>query len=470
MTEPIEIVVVGAGPGGLSAALAAAQAGARVALVDNNRQPGGQYFRQPAREFRGAASPHQRQGADLWQRVQAAGVHWWAETTAWGAAETRVLTLAGNHAPSSIQPPAIILATGTYERTVAFPGWTLPGVMTAGAAQTLLKEQHLLPGKKILLVGTGPLQLVLAAELVRAGAHVVAVLEGAPIFQKGAAHLGSLWGQWERVVEGASSWLTLASHAVPYRTSWGIVAANGNRQVTSATIARLDAAWQPVAGSEEQIACDTICLGYGFIPFTALAQLLGAQMTWQPELGGDVPTRDANLQTSAPGVYAVGDGAGIGGAALAQVEGEIAGIAAAAQLGHHADTAAQKIQALLPRLTRERQFQKMYAALFTPGAGLDTLARDETILCRCEEITQADVRRAIALGANSAGEVKSITRGGMGDCQGRMCSHLLAHAIARETQQTLAQVGRVRPRPPLFPTPIPVLGQVQAARAEESLR
>ena len=468
MTEPIEIVVVGAGPGGLRAALAAAQAGAQVTLIDSHRQPGGQYFRQPASEFHGEPSRHQREGQALWKQVQATGVRFWAETTVWGAAAGKILSLNGKDAPSVIQAQAIILATGAFERAIAFPGWTLPGVMTAGAAQTLLKEQRILPGKKILLVGTGPLQLVLAAELVRAGAQVVAVLEGAPIFRNGARYLGALSGQWERIVEGANSWLTLASHQVPYRTGWGIIAASGKQQVEQATIARLDDAWQPVAGSEVQIACDTICLGYGFIPFNALVQLLGATMTWQSELGGQVPVRDSNMQTSVPGVYAVGDGAGVGGAALALVEGEIAGIAAAAQTGHQAESAAPTIRTLSPSLAREQQFQKMYAALFTPGSGLYALGNDETILCRCEEITLAQVRRAIALGADTAGEVKSITRSGMGDCQGRMCSHLIANVIARETGQAVAQVGMLRPRPPLFPTPITVLGRIPSDHAEVS--
>ncbi len=466
MIEPVEIVVVGAGPGGLSAALAAAHAGAQVTLIDSNRQPGGQYFRQPANELHGEPSRHQREGQALWQQVQSAGVRFWAETTVWGATTEKILSLNGKDVPGTIQAQAIVLATGTFERTSAFPGWTLPGVMTAGAAQTLLKEQRILPGKKILLVGTGPLQLVLAAELVRAGAQVVAVLEGAPIFRNGARHLSALWRQWERIAEGANSWLTLASHRIPYRMGWGIVSASGNQQVERATIARLDDTWRPVAGSEEQIACDTILLGYGFIPFHALAQWLGAIMTWQPELGGDIPVRDSNMQTSVPGIYAVGDGAGVGGAALALVEGEIAGIAAAAQTGHQTGRAAQRIRSLAPALAREQQFQKMYAALFTPGAGLYALGNNETILCRCEEITLAQVRRAIALGATTIKEIKSITRVGMGDCQGRMCSHLIANVIARETGQSVNQVGMLRPRPPLFPTPITAIARTPSEQME----
>ncbi len=455
MTEQVEIAVVGAGPGGLCAALAAAQAGAQVALIDNNRHPGGQYYRQTAREFRGAPSSHQREGAALLQQAIAAGVRIIAETNVWGAFDDKVLALNDGAATTYLQARAIILATGAYDRPVAFPGWTLPGVMTAGAVQTLIKEQRILAGKRFLLAGTGPLQLVLAAELARAGAQVVAVLEGSRVFPRVLQHAGALWNQWERLSEGLSSWLTLARHRIPYRVGWGIVAAEGAAQVEQATIARLDGNWRPIRGSEEKIACDTIALGYGFVPFNTLSRLLGARQEWRPELGGEVPARDAQMQTSAPGVYAVGDCAGIGGAALARVEGQIAGSAAAAQVGHGT---ADAIPARASALARERRFQRMYAALFTPGVGLYELSQDDTILCRCEEITQAEVRHALALGADTTNEVKLITRGGMGDCQGRMCAHLIAHFIARETGRSVAQVGMLPPRPPIFPIPITALG------------
>jgi NADPH-dependent 2,4-dienoyl-CoA reductase/sulfur reductase-like enzyme len=459
MADRVEVAVVGAGPGGLSAALAAAEAGAQVTLIDSNQSPGGQYFKQAAAElWVGNPSRHQREGQALWQRVMGAGVRFLPETVVWGTFEGNLLALHGPLAPSFLQAQAIILATGAYDRPVAFPGWTLPGVMTAGAAQVLLKHQRILPGRRILLAGTGPLQVVLAAELVRAGANVVAVLEGARLFRESAPQVGALWGQWQRLVEGLSSRLILFRRGVPFRPGCGIVAARGAAQVESATIARLDSHWRPIPGSEETLACDTLCLGYGFIPSNTLSCLLGAKQDWRPDLGGEVPVRDRHMHTSVPSIYAVGDGAGVGGGPLAQVEGEIAGIAAAARTGHGADGAEKAIRRLDPMLVRERRFQRMYAALFTPGPGLYEWSRDDTILCRCEEVTQADVRRAVALGADSANEVKAITRCGMGDCQGRMCGQLVAHCIARETGRPVAEVGLFPPRPPIFPVPIVALG------------
>ncbi|MBI4573968.1 MAG: FAD-dependent oxidoreductase, partial [candidate division NC10 bacterium] len=421
MEKHVEVAVVGAGPAGLGAALAAARAGAQVTLIDGGLLPGGQYFRQAAAEFRVRdPSRHQREGQALWEKVVAAGVRFLPETVVWGAFEGNLLALHGPQAPSALQAQAIILATGTYDRPVAFPGWTLPGVMTAGAAQALLKHQRILPGKRILLAGTGPLQVVLAAELVRAGAEVVAVLEGAWLFPESLRYIGALRGQWRRMAEGLSSRLTLSRRGVPFRPGWGILAAHGRGQVESATVAGLDRDWRPIAGSEERLPCDALCLGYGFIPSNTLSRLLGAKQEWRPDLGGEVPVRDRHMQTSVLGVFAVGDGAGVGGGPLALVEGAIAGITAATRTGHGADRAERAIQRLSPSLARERRFQRMYAALFTPGPGLYEWSRDDTILCRCEEVTQTDVRRAVALGADSADEVKAITRCGMGDCQGRV--------------------------------------------------
>jgi NADPH-dependent 2,4-dienoyl-CoA reductase/sulfur reductase-like enzyme len=459
MAKQVEVAVVGAGPGGLSAALAAARAGAQVTLIESDRQPGGQYFRQTAAPLR-VSRPmrHQPEGRALWERVSAAGVRCLPEAVVWGAFEGNVLGLHGPQAPARLQAQAVILATGAYDRPVAFPGWTLPGVMTVGAAQALLKQQRILAGKRILLAGTGPLQIVLAAELVRAGADVVAVLEGSRLVVKAIQHIGALWGQWERLAEGLSSRSTLFQRGVPFRTGWGVVAAHGADQVESVTVARLDSGWRPVPGSEETLDCDTLCLGYGFIPSNTLSRLFGAKQEWRPDLGGEVPWRDGRMRTSVSGVFAVGDGAGIGGGPLAMLEGEIAGIAAAERDGHRTGEAAQLMRRRAPALERERRFQRMYARLFTPGPGLYEWSRDETILCRCEGVTRADIRRAVSLGGDSADEVKAIVRCGMGDCQGRMCGHLVAYCIARETGRPVPEVGLFRPRPPVFPVPIAAIG------------
>jgi len=470
MADQVEVAVVGAGPGGLCAALAAAQAGAAVTLIDGYTRPGGQYFRQVAAELHvNRPMRHQSEGQDLWEKVSAAGVRVLLDTVVWGVFEGKLLGVHGPQGAAFVQAQAVVMATGAYDRPVAFPGWTLPGVMTAGAAQALLKQQRILAGKQVVLAGTGPLQIVLAAELVRAGAQVIAILEGSRFLARAVRHGGALWGQWQRLGEGLSSRLALVRAGVPFRPGWGIVAAHGTGQVESVTIARLDSQWRHIQGSEETLACDTLCLGYGFIPSNTLTFMIGTEQEWRPELGGAVPRRDRHMQTSLPGVYAVGDGAGIGGGPLAMLEGQIAGIAAAALAGHGVGEVEEIARRLTPVLARERRFQRMYAALFTPGPGVYEWSRDDTILCRCEEVTKADIRKAIALGADSANEVKAITRCGMGDCQGRMCGHLVAYCIARETGRPVTDVGLFHPRPPIFPVPVPALGQLAEAMANAAV-
>jgi thioredoxin reductase len=466
-----QVAVVGAGPAGLHAALAAAQAGARVTLIDNYRRPGGQYYRQPATEFEAVPpAEHQSEGRALWQKVAAAGVELLADTAVWGAFEDKLLTLYGPQAPSSIQAQAIILATGAYERPAAFPGWTLPGVMTSGAAQTLLKEQRILPGRRIVVAGTGPLQLVVAAGLAQAGAQVVAVLDGSPLVRKmlrrPVRHGLALWRQWSRLAEGLSSWLALRRARVPFYTGWGVVAAHGQEELTGVSIARLDDAWRPIPDTARSLACDTLCISYGFVPATELARLLGVDCEWRPEQGGFVPLRDEHMQTNIPGVFAAGECAGIGGAGLASVEGRIAGLAAAAQVMTEASNPSaaaafsQAMQRLAPALRRERRFQQLYAELFTPGPGLDELAQADTVICRCEEVTRGEIVEAVRQSADTLDAVKVLTRCGMGNCQGRVCGSSVAELVAHETGQSRADVGQFHVRPPVFPIPLPALNPV----------
>ncbi len=464
MTVSTDVAVIGAGPAGLSAALAAAELGVEVYLIDSCRQAGGQYFKQLPAEFSAAAlTIHQREAAALLARLAQPNIKLLTETLVWGIYEDNLLTLSGPRAPTRLQARAVILATGAYDRPVAFPGWTLPGVITAGAAQTMLKHQRLLPGRRILLAGTGPLQLAVAAGLVWGGADVAAVLEGNPhLLKVGLSRAWLMWGQGARLAEGFTYARTLWQAGVPYRLGWGLVRAVGTPAggVTGAVIAKLDSAWRPIPGTEQTVACDTVCVGYGLAPATELSRLAGAEHSYRPELGGWAPVRDPFKQTSVPRLYAVGDGAGIGGALLARLEGRLAGLAAAQRIRDDHVTATQLAGRLRPELkqvAREQRFQQLYGRLFTPGPGLAELADDETVICRCEMVKLAEVKAAIALGADSASAVKGLTRTGMGDCQGRMCGMLVAAEVARLTGRDLAAVGTYTARPPIHPLPLELL-------------
>lgn len=462
MSEQVELAIVGAGPAGLHAAVAARQTGLSVAVIDAYPGPGGQYFAQPPAPFQsGDRTPHQVAADSLFDRFAASGARLLSDTLVWGAFAADgggwELALYSGGVASSLVAQALILAPGAYDRPIPFPGWTLPGVLTAGGAQSLVKRQRVLPGRRVLLSGTGPLQLAVAATLVRAGAEVVGVLEGASIGLDTLRHAPAMWGQWERLREGWEYLSTLWAAHVPYRTGWSVVEARGDGAVQEAVIARLDAEWRPVPGTERTLPVDTVVIGYGLLPSTQLARLLGCATAYRREAGAYVLQRDGRMQTSLPGVYAVGDGAGIGGAELAGIEGEIAAVAAAERLGRlGAGDAATRIARLQPRLAKEQRFAVLLERLFTPGAGLYTLPAEDTPICRCEGVTAGQIRAAVADGVRSLNELKGVTRIGMGNCQGRICGEMAARLIAQAAGED-APAGQFTVRPPIHPLPLSVL-------------
>lgn len=469
-TEQVELAIVGAGPAGLEAAVAAAQSGVQVAIINNAAQPGGQYFKQPPPTFQPGNHPARQPELQALLN-QLANVRILPDTLVWGAfpaeGDEWLLTLHGPDAPHRLQTRALILATGAYDRPIAFPGWTLPGVMTAGAVQNLLKSQFVSPGRRVLLAGTGPLQLAVAANLVKAGVQVAGVLEGARLSGRQLAlALGGAWGQWSRLAEGWSYWRALCRAGVPLRPGWAVVEACGRDELQEVVAARLGPDGQPLAHTRRAIAVDTLVLGYGFIPATQLGRLLGCRHYFAPEWGGYIPVRDGTMQTSLPGVYAAGDAAGIGGATLARIEGRIAGFAAASQLGRLAPAAATAAIARQQQaLARERRFARTLGRLFTPAPHFYTLATANTVICRCEEVRLADIRAAVDFGAQTVTEVKGLTRCGMGLCQGRICGELVARAVAHRRglpahqPASLEAVGVFSVRPPVHPLPLSALAQ-----------
>jgi bacterioferritin-associated ferredoxin len=182
--------------------------------------------------------------------------------------------------------------------------------------------------------------------------------------------------------------------------------------------------------------------------------MAGAEQEWRPQLGGEVPRRGADLQTSLPGLYAVGDGAGIGGYKMAMIEGALAGIWAAARLDHHLPEAEVELRELQRSRQREAAFQQLYSHLFSPGPGIDELAQDDTLICRCEGVTLGRLRQAVQPGVEHISELKNLTRCGMGECQGRVCGPAVTQTLARLAGISPAQVGWNAPRPPLFPLPV----------------
>jgi thioredoxin reductase len=441
-----ELAVIGAGPAGLAAALAAADAGAGVVLLDSAPEAGGQFYRQTARQLH-ARRPHRLYHAwSTWEMLRdrldkhrCAGLitfladrHvWHVEATGAGFA---VHALLGPEQQTSetVTADALVLATGGYERVLPFPGWTLPGVLTAGGAQAMLKSGLVLPGARAIVAGTGPLLLPVAAGLAAAGTKVAGLYDSADPRAFGR-HASALAGNPDKLAEGAGYAADLARHGVRIRFRHTIVRALGRDRLEAVIVSGPH-------GAERRIACDTLAVSHGMLPHTEIAQTLGAALT-----GAGAVAVDEEQCTDIPGLWAAGETTGIGGAALSLAEGEIAGRSAAAKL--HGTATSANIDALRTR-RRLRAFAQVIEAAYAPPPASVWAARidDETVLCRCEEVTAASVREAVSeLGATDLRTVKLLTRAGMGWCQGRICGPGVAGVSG--CPQTSANTPFARPVP-----------------------
>jgi NAD(P)H-nitrite reductase large subunit len=299
--------------------------------------------------------------------------------------------------------------------------------------------------------------LSVSAHLIAAGVEVVSVCESNHILPKGLRYAPTMLNHWHRLVEGAKYLRTILMTKTPYKTGWSILEARGREQVEEAVITKIDQTGTPIPDTQKRLKVGLVVSGYSLTPNTGLARMIGCELDYQPKKGGWLPVRNQNMETTLPGVYIIGDGAGIGGAENAQLEGQIAGLAAAASTGHLSNQNMQeKHQQLQSALKNQQKFSQLYGDLFTPQPGLISLATDQTLLCRCEEVTLGDVKQAVIMGARTIGEVKMLTRCGMGNCQGRMCEHSISAAIVEALSTELVShqaVGHYTVRPPLHPLP-----------------
>ena len=457
----VQCVVVGGGPAGLAAARAAARHGVHVLLVDENLELGGQYYRQMPAGFHPQAgvklAKESAEGRRLIDEVRALGVELRLGTVVWGIFDQRVVALATPDATERIEAQHLILAPGAYDRPVPFPGWTLPGVITAGGAQNLMKGYRVLPGRRVLVVGSGPLLLVVAHYLLHGGARVVAVCEASPMRQ--------LWRFAHRMLphlnfaqQGYRYQRELKDAGVPLLTGHVIRRALGGAAVTGAVVSRCDDDWTPIAGTERQFDVDCVVVGYGFLSSLELSRLAGGEHRWDADLAGYVPVRGRDMESTVPDVFVVGDGAGVAGSAVALEEGHLAGLVVAHRrdrlLGRDFSREATRARG---RLLHLAGFRHVMDELYRFGPGLYTLADEQTTLCRCEEVTVADALEATREGAHHVNEVKAWTRVGMGRCQGRMCGPALAHLIARATGRPATESGVFTPRPPAKPVALAAL-------------
>lgn len=421
----VDVAVVGAGPAGIAAACCAAEAGRRVLLLDQSLRPGGQIWRHTTSAQLPAPA---RRWLDRLGRHSA--VEALAEASVVSVAPGFSLTIEQHGRPLLVRAGSVILATGARERFLPFPGWTLPGVVGVGGAQALLKAGAAVAGKRVVLAGSGPLLLPVAAALVKAGARVATIAEQAPA----AAVLSFARGLWREPAKAVQAVRYRAAFpGARYRLGSWAVKAEGDDCVREVTLTDGRRSWSE--------ACDLLCTGFGLVPNTELARLAGAAVA-----GGAVVV-DERQETGVPGLYCAGEPTGIGGVELSLLEGEIAGLAAAGRTGEAAR--------LLPRCERQRAFARRLEAAFAPREELRSMAEENTIVCRCEDV----VLGKLCAGWTSR-QAKLYTRAGMGACQGRVCGPALEFLFGWEPDTV---------RAPIAPAAINTLiaGALQAAPAGE---
>lgn len=449
-----DLAVIGAGPAGLSAAVTAADSGLRVVLIDASERPGGQFFRHAAPGLAPRNKPvhHKRAtfaalSARLAAHVRGGRIthlprhHVWTAEENGPAAGSERWTLrhvpvdGAPAAPAPAPTPAdgirvttarfLLLATGAYERQLPFPGWTLPGVVAAGGAQAILKDSGALPGRRIVVAGSGPLLPAVAASLAEAGADIPVLAEAAS-YTGYASRPGVLARNPAKAVEGVRLAADLLRYRIRLRTRSAVVRAHGTDRVEAVTLATLDRDWRPVAGTEVRIACDALAVGHGLVPQLELAVALGCALRTAPD-GTPAIEVDGQQRTDVDGLWAAGEPTGVGGVELALLEGRSAARNVAAAFhgsGRGRDARARAATA------RRRRFADLMATVHRPGAHWPQWITEDTEVCRCEEVTAHDLRRAHELGARDARSAKLLTRAGMGWCQGRMCETAITCLVA----------------------------------------
>ena len=453
LCEP-DVLVAGAGPAGISAALAAASSGLSVVLTDEQSRAGGQVYRAPAVTNRtGAAQAgsggDQAIGDALRARLAESTVQTAFEESIWMASpEPEVGAVRGQHG-IRYRPKALIVATGAHERVLPVEGWTLPGVIGLAGATVLLKSQSVLPGSATVVAGSGPLVYAVAAGILKLGGRVPAVVDSSAR-RDWLRALPSLIGRCDLLGRGAY-WMSRI-RAAGTKIYWrhAITAVYGEGKVSGVAIRPLDAAGRPRSvATETHLAADAVAMGQGLIPNTEILRLLGADHYFDPLAQSFVVDRDADLRTSLSRVFAAGDGAAIHGAAAAELEGCLAGMAVAHDLGAmQPDDYDRRAGALRRRLARARRFGRAMVRLMTPPQALIAVSGKSTVVCRCEDVSRGQIEDAIDDGAFDLNQLKSWTRCGMGPCQGRICSDAVARILVEQ------RAPGVAPRPWTVQVPI----------------
>ena len=458
MIETYDVAVLGAGPSGMAAATEAARRGARVVLLDENVAPGGQAHRAAPPGFFVPRDPDRDAGDALRDALARSGAVVRTGHRVWGLGGGPLvpegaplapfrIDLLSDAGPVTLEARALLLCTGTQERIIPFPGWTLPGVIGLGAAMMLMKAQGVLPGRRVLVAGAGPLLYAATTRLMAAGAEVVAVADLASRAEWARA-LPALAARPDLLLRGAAWRAKLAGSGVPHFVAHRVVAAEGGAVLERVRIA------PDGDGAVEAFDCDVLCIGHGLTPATEATRLFRAQHRHDRVGGGWVPVLDADRRSSVPLLYVAGDAGGLRGAAAAPASGRLAALAALRDL-EILDGRAHARARWRPWLDHWRASRSgaAMARLMALRPALVAAIPPETVVCRCAGVTRAEIEAALDDGAAEMDQLGQFTACGTGACQGRLCGEAVAELVALRVGGR-EHAGFAKAHLPLRPVPM----------------
>lgn len=470
MTDECDLAIVGAGPAGMAAAAVASDAGLSTVVLDEQGAPGGQIYRaieqvtrlRPA-DLSFLGNDYAR-GQSLADGLRGSGADYRSGATVWHIGETpkskarsgeREILYSQAGEARRLKTRSLLLATGAMERPVPIPGWTLPGVVTVGGLQTVLKSSGLYPEGWVILAGSGPLLFLLASQYIAAHIPIAAIVDTAPTGATGRM-IGRMFD-----LGPAVPYLVKGYRMMRSVKQSGIPVYSGATDLRVIGGARAEGLAFRVDGQDYELSADMVALHEGVVPNTQLTRLVGAEHKWSQGQRCFFPVLDEWGESTAAGVYVAGDGGGILGADAAARTGRIAAVAIGLRLGRVglAEASAVADHARFA-LIGDRAARRIIDAAFPPPNWIGAVA-DEVMVCRCEEVTAGAVREAVRIGCTGPNQAKAYLRCGMGPCQGRMCAAAVSEIIATESGRSLDEVGSFRIRPPAKPVTLAELASLK---------
>lgn len=452
MNKEFDLIVIGAGPGGLAAAVTADNLGLKTLVVDEQPEPGGQIYRSMERsrsENAHVLGKDYFAGKSLVEDFRASGVAYMPSTTVLNISDDFTVDLVSAGITQRVSGRRMLLSIGAVERPVPMKNWTLPGVMGAAAADILFKSADMVPDEPVVIAGSGPLLLLAACHLVDNGVEIAAMVETASFkdYIKAIPFLPGALLRSSYLLKGLQMRLKIKRAGVPLYI--------GCRNLEVLGTERAEGLSFTCRGKQMDVAAKSVLLHEGVIPNLRLSQALNCEHQWYEPQRYWKPKVDHWGQSSVNGVSIAGDSSGIGGGPIAAATGHLAAIDSAYKLEKiskdERDHLAEKYRI---KLNKERAIRPFLDHVFPPNRQTLNPADDEVLVCRCEEITAGQIREAIAQGARHPAQIKGKTRAGMGPCQGRMCGVTISEMIATSCSLDIADVGSMKVRTPLKPLSI----------------